>query len=88
LAPRRKSGFKTPIARWFRECADGVLRPILLDPRAHERRLFDRDEMEALIAAHASGRIDASRPLLRWLTTELWFREFIDGGSSLTAASR
>jgi asparagine synthase (glutamine-hydrolysing) len=74
---RRKLGFPTPIAKWFRERPDVTIEPILQGAACRERGLFDPAAVDATIAQHCAGR-DHSYNLFRWTITELWFQEFID----------
>ncbi len=79
LEMRRKNAFETPFARWFRERPDDLLRPVLSDDRCRRRGWFDPERLEACIGAHVAGRVDLTRPLFRWLTTELWAETVLDG---------
>nr|MCU0729419.1 asparagine synthase C-terminal domain-containing protein [Sphingopyxis sp.] len=80
LDERVKFGFNTPIGQQFRKAypqGDGPV-DILLSERCLGRGLFDRRGLTALIEAHRSGRVDHGPLLFRLLSTELWFRTFID----------
>jgi len=83
LDNRTKHGFANPISRQFRKTGVDGARPIdlLLSPRSLDRGLFDRAGLEALIAAHESGAVDHGPLLFRLLSTELWFRRFMDGSA-------
>lgn len=78
---RTKFGFNSPIATQFRKRFERDEDPVdvLLGDRCMSRGLFDRKGLSALIAAHRSEVRDHSPLLYRMLSTELWFREFIDG---------
>jgi asparagine synthase (glutamine-hydrolysing) len=78
LDTRRKLGFTTPIARWFRDDPQKTLYPVLLSERCRKRGVFDPKALERALERHQSGRFDLSFHIFRWLTTELWFRRFID----------
>jgi asparagine synthase (glutamine-hydrolysing) len=76
-----KYGFSTPISNQFRKAYDKGEDPVdvLLSDRCLERGLFDRTGLSRLIATHRSGRKDHGTLLFRLLSTELWFRNFVDG---------
>lgn len=74
-----KYGFTTPISEQFRKVhvgADPI--EILLSERCLKREVFAADGLRRLIEAHRSGAVDHGPLLFRMLSTELWFREFID----------
>jgi len=82
-----KYGFCTPVNEQFRKPqtdADPERGPVavLLSDRCIERGLFDRTGLLALISDHRSGKRDHGPLLFRLLSTELWFREFIDESNS------
>ena len=88
LDNRTKFGFNTPIAAQFRKrfpAGEGPI-DILVSQRCLDRGIFDRRGLEALIATHRSGKQDHSPLLFRMLSTELWFRAFIDTGPRETVA--
>ena len=80
LDERSKYGFTTPIGLQFtKEFAPGSGPvDVLLSDRCLERGLFDRSGLTRLIAAHRSGKQDHGSLLFRLLSTELWFRRFVD----------
>jgi asparagine synthase (glutamine-hydrolysing) len=75
---KQKRGFDAPIAEWFRERQDEIVKPILLSPECRQRGLFDTRHMERLLQRHKARKVDISSQIFRWLATELWFRKFID----------
>lgn len=79
LRPQPKSGFGTPIRRWFQHDPDRNLYPLLHDSAARSRDLFDMERVDQAADALVSGEADTSWLLFKWLTAELWFRLFIDG---------
>lgn len=84
LAERKKIGFLTPIARWFRERPEDTVYPILDSPECRNRGIFNRAHLDQAVQKHVSGRADLSPNIFRWILTELWFQTFIDarhGGS-------
>jgi asparagine synthase (glutamine-hydrolysing) len=83
LARRRKLGFSAPAAEWLRRDETWrAVRELLLDRRTLDRGYLDRRRLERglrafesgppLYAAHSVGR------LWRWITLELWARDFLD----------
>jgi len=78
LYARRKLGFRTPLARWFREEVDRTVYPVLLSERCLSRGVFSPKHLRAAIDRHREGRVDLSHYIFRWIGTELWFQEFID----------
>jgi asparagine synthase (glutamine-hydrolysing) len=80
LDNRTKFGFNTPIAGQFRKAfpnGDGPI-DILLSQKCLQRGLFEAKGLAALIKVHSEGERDHSPLLFRMLSTELWFRTFID----------
>jgi asparagine synthase (glutamine-hydrolysing) len=82
-----KAGFPTPIHRWFRERPDLTVDPVLRSRACRERGLFDPKALDRALRAHASGRLDLSNHIFRWIMTELWFQQFIDGAATPRAGS-
>ena len=80
LDDRKKHGFTTPIAGVLRRKHPDGCDPLdlLLSERSLARGLFDRDGLTRVIAEHRSGKADHGTLLYRLLSTELWFRRFID----------
>ncbi len=80
LYNRTKFGFSTPIGQQFKKPSNGEDGPVdvLLSDRCLARGLFDKAGLTKLIASHQSGKRDHGPLLFRLISTELWFREFID----------
>jgi len=81
-----KKGYPTPMARWLREDGCRQAKEILLGPEAEGRRIFNVRNMESSLKAHAEGKADLSWDIWRWLTTEIWFRQFLDKNVDQEAA--
>lgn len=81
LDERLKFGFSTPISNEFRGDSEQARKclTIITSERCLARGLFDREGLEAIIVDHISGKADHGPLLFRLLSTELWFRLFIDG---------
>ena len=75
-----KFGFNTPISQFFKKDAPLKVKPldILLSDRCLSRHLFNKSGLEHLIEEHEKGVKNHSTLLYRLLSTELWFREFMD----------
>ena len=78
LAPKRKLAFQTPISRWFRDEPERTVHPVLFSETCLKRGIFDQANLKNALDRHASGKFDLSQQIYRWITTELWFQEFID----------
>ena len=89
---RRKAGFAAPVAPWLGlEPNLKAIRELLLDPRTTSRGLLAQAPTESALkrfehsgARHARWQAPG---LWRWITLELWFRAFIDGGDALVTSA-
>ena len=92
LTRRRKLGFVAPVAPWLRleRNWQGVCE-LLLDPRSLQRGIFDRRRLELELKAVRRGPPAYARMRMprvwRWVTLELWFREFLDGAGLILEAA-
>jgi len=73
---RGKMGFGVPVSRWLATDHADWMRGILLDAGTLGRGLFQREAVEALIAAHTALRADHGERLWALVCLELWLREF------------
>ena len=84
---RRKRGFGLPMGAWLK----GDLRPLLhdvLSPASLAARgLFNPTEVQRVIDAHQSNRVDATDPLIALINLELWSRIYIDRRTPTDVAS-
>lgn len=85
---RKKQGFPTPIAQWFREELFDRVSALLLDRQAAERGFFRKGYVESVLARHRSGKEDLSRRILTFVMLELWHRTFADTTCALVADAR
>ena len=87
---RVKFGFSSPISQQFRardgRGSDAV--DILLSKPCLERGLFDPAGLRDVIAVHQRGEHDHGPLLFRLLSTELWFRTFVDGGGLASVGTK
>ncbi len=75
---RPKTGFGAPLRHWLNGDLRDWLADLLSKDRLLSRGLFDPDCVHSLIAANASGRVDASYTLLSLACIEIWCKFFID----------
>lgn len=73
-----KLGFPTPVSHWFRGELRGWVESVFRDRRFLDRGIFASSEVEAVLARHVAGE-DRSWDLWRFLSTEFWARQFLDG---------
>lgn len=78
LVHRRKQGFPTPIAQWFRGELYERIRELLLDPRSRQRGYFRPGYVEQILERHRTGKEDLSQRILTFVMLELWHRTFVD----------
>jgi len=75
---RPKMGFAVPLARWFRGPLAGRVRESLLGSRLADTGWFNRDYLEHLVDAHASGARDYSSPIWSLLMFEAFLRNVLE----------
>ena len=74
---RDKMGYPTPLALWLR----GPLRSQadeILQEHFRRRNFYNVPRVQQLWHEHQTGAADHSWQIFRWLTTEMWLRNFID----------
>lgn len=84
----RKAGFGLPVDRWMRGPLKEMSRDLLLDARAASRGYFEGRTLLRLLDEHDSGRANHDDRIWALLCLEIWFRTFIDAGSSIASAGR
>ncbi|MHB8453963.1 MAG: asparagine synthase (glutamine-hydrolyzing) [Acidiferrobacterales bacterium] len=75
---KRKTGFRPPIAKWFRHDLTDMLNATLLGDTSIRRGFFVPAFLKRMINEHVSGKRDWSTRLWSYLFLEMWFQEFID----------
>lgn len=75
---RKKQGFPTPVAQWFRGDLFERVQELLLDRRSLERGYFREGYVETLLNRHRAGGEDLSRRILTLVILEVWHRTFVD----------
>ena len=75
---RKKAGFHVPVPRWLRH----ELRPLVEHQLGREvvarQGIFDPDVVEALVAAHMAGRVNASRRIWGLLMFGVWYERWME----------
>ena len=77
IVARGKTGFGVPLDRWFREELRDTAHDLLLG--GPDRGLFDRRELEWLLADDEARRADHGHRLWCLCMLELWQRTHIEG---------
>jgi asparagine synthase (glutamine-hydrolysing) len=72
---RKKAGFPVPYADWLAGCLHTRVRDLLLDPHAFVLRFFDREQVDALLVAHAREK-SLQRSIFSLVVLELWHHAF------------
>jgi len=75
----RKRGFDIPARRWVEPARVAGVRELLLGAGAALPDYLVNGAMEAILAAHESGRVDHTRRIMSLVTLEAWHRAFIGG---------
>ena len=84
ILDRGKQGFAAPIGEWLRGPLAPMASDLLLDGRLRSRGIFNAGAIARLWDEHRSRRADHRHRLWQLLMLELWFRQFIDGGTAWT----
>lgn len=86
IVNRQKHGFTVPIARWLTGPLRTIGHDLLFDGRLARRGIFNEPVLRQVWNEHRSGRRDHQHRIWAVMMLELWFREFIDGAASPSAA--
>jgi asparagine synthase (glutamine-hydrolysing) len=78
---RDKMGFITPEKVWLKAELGALLREVVHSPSFVQRGYLDARQIQHLLAEHQTDQRDISFIASRWLSLELWFRQFVDGAS-------
>ncbi len=76
---RKKMGFPTPLASWFRDAKAKPLFDAICAPDGLVAACLDREAVSALIHRHRSGFEDATDRIWRLLNFQMWGDLFITG---------
>ncbi|MCC5664229.1 asparagine synthase (glutamine-hydrolyzing) [Nostoc sp. CHAB 5784] len=83
---RSKLGYPTPFARWIRTAPHkNNIYDIICSESFINRNIVPRNTIEFYWQQHQEKNIDRSWLIYRWLTLELWYRQFIDNLDPHTA---
>jgi asparagine synthase (glutamine-hydrolysing) len=77
-----KMGFVTPEKAWLKAELGALLEDVAHSSSFAERGCFDVQQVQQMITEHQIDKRDISFIASRWLTLELWYRQFIDGSAS------
>lgn len=75
---KKKIGFATPIDNWFQSELKGEIEERLLSEGSAIRKYLDALTIKKMIDDHSSKKEDYKRPLLSFLTFEIWHEKFIN----------
>lgn len=78
---RDKMGFVTPEKVWLKAELGMLLREVVHSPSFVQRGYLDARQIQHLLVDHQTDQRDISFIASRWLSLELWFRQFVDGAS-------
>ena len=78
---KRKQGFAIPLAQWFRNELQPLMRDTLDSRRFRERGLIAPAAADRLLLEHVEGRADHGEQLWMILNLELWARQYLDAGT-------
>ncbi|MFA5032828.1 MAG: asparagine synthase (glutamine-hydrolyzing) [bacterium] len=78
LSRKDKKGYPTPVGKWFKNTLKNQVEDIIYSNSFRNRGIFDCNTIRLLFEEHCSGKKDHTFKIWQWLTTELWFRQFID----------
>lgn len=74
---RKKIGFETPVAQWFKSDLSDYLEDQLLSPDSACRYYFEPQQLQNMIDDHRNHYQDYKRHLFSLLTFEVWHEQFI-----------
>jgi asparagine synthase (glutamine-hydrolysing) len=79
ILQRKKAGFGTPLASWFRGDLRAHVRDLVLDGGLASGTWFRRATLERLVTEHQEGTKDHAAMLWSLLVLETWRREYLGG---------
>lgn len=74
---KKKIGFATPIDNWFQSELKNEIEERLLSENSAVCRYLNKNILKKMINDHAEKREDYKRPILSFLTFEIWYDKFI-----------
>lgn len=79
---RDKMGYPTPFSDWIRGDFREDAAAVIFSEEFARRGIFRPDAVRRMWEEHQAGHADRSWNVWRWISLELWFRQFVDGGRS------
>jgi asparagine synthase (glutamine-hydrolysing) len=76
---KKRGFFHSALGAWATVHRDGLVRDVLLDPRARERGLFRPDAVTAMVTTAGEEGKKADQRMFSMLLLELWHRFYVDG---------
>ena len=74
-----KIGFETPADEFLRDpLLVEYCQRIIYSPNFEQRPFWDAKKIQAKYEAHLAGKNNIGDPIIKWISTELWMRAFID----------
>ncbi len=75
---RDKQGFPAPLSKWIRDGLGQGIQNYLFSGSLEQRGIIDIETARVRFGNHVKGDADHTWEIWRWLTLEVWYREFID----------
>jgi asparagine synthase (glutamine-hydrolysing) len=83
IVHRPKAPFGAPLRAWMRGPLAPMVDELLSESAVKQRGLYDAAYVRTMVARDRLGQEDHGMVLWTLLTTELWFRTFIDRGAAM-----
>jgi asparagine synthase (glutamine-hydrolysing) len=77
-----KMGFATPEDIWFRTVLRKPIHEMIHSKSFAERGYFNIEQVKKAFDQHCQGKTNIHFTIWRWINIEMWFRAFIDRGTS------
>ncbi len=74
---KKKIGFATPIDKWFQNELKGEIEERLLSSDSAISKFLNTEVVKKMIEDHSLKKEDYKRPLLSFMTFEIWYEKFI-----------
>jgi len=87
ILARAKVGFRVPVNEWFRGPMRDYVHDHLTGSGSLTAGYFDGDALRALLAEHASGRVNHEKTIWALLNLEIWHREYLGRAPGEPAAA-
>ncbi len=77
-ARKDKQGYPVPLGKWIRCELQDAVKGYFDSDRFRNRGILNTDIVNQRLDEHIKGEQDHTWEIWRWLTLEVWFREFVD----------